>query len=117
MSDHSHSHSHVEAHAHSPEEVAKHKRVYIGVFIALLVGTLVTVWLYSVHFDSKALTIAIALFVATIKATLVACYFMHLISEKRMIYIILGFTVFFCIALMVLTIGSYAGFPNETVTR
>jgi caa(3)-type oxidase subunit IV len=30
------------------------------------------------HFDSKALTIAIALFVATIKATLVACYFMHL---------------------------------------
>jgi len=117
MSDHSHSHSQVEAHGHSPEEVAKHKRVYIAVFVALLVATVITVALNYLHFDSKALTITIALFVATVKAALVACYFMHLISEKRMIYIILGFTVFFCIALMVLTIGSYAGFPNETVTR
>lgn len=117
MSDHSHSHSNDVAHSHSPEEVAKHKRVYIGVFIALLVATVVTVALYWFHFDSKALTIAIALFVATVKASLVACYFMHLISEKRMIYIILGFTVFFCIALMALTLGSYAGFPNGTVTR
>jgi cytochrome c oxidase subunit 4 len=115
MSDHSHSHD--EAHSHSPEEVAKHKRVYIAVFIALLVGTLVTVGLNYMHFDSKALTIAIALFVATIKAALVACYFMHLISEKKMIYVILGFTVFFCIALMVLTVGSYSAFPHGTVQR
>ena len=109
MSDHSHS--------HSPEEVSKHKRVYIVVFLALLVGTVVTVALNYLHFDSKALTISIALFVATIKATLVACYFMHLISEKKMIYIILGFTTILCIALMVLTLPSYAGFPNGTVTR
>jgi cytochrome c oxidase subunit 4 len=117
MSDHSHSHSHDEAHSHSPEEVAKHKKVYIAVFIALLVGTVVTVALNWLHFDSKALTIAIALFVATIKATLVACYFMHLISEKKMIYIILGFTTILAIALMVLTLSSYAGFPNGTVTH
>ena len=117
MSDHSHSHSHDEAHGHSPEEVAKHKKVYIAVFIALLVGTVVTVALNWLHFDSKALTIAIALFVATIKATLVACYFMHLISEKKMIYVILGFTTILVIALMVLTLTSYAGFPNGTVTH
>ncbi len=117
MSDHSHSHSHDEAHGHSPEEVAKHKKVYIAVFIALLVGTVVTVALNYMHFDSKALTIAIALFVATIKATLVACYFMHLISEKKMIYVILGFTTILVIALMVLTLTSYAGFPNGTVTH
>jgi len=109
MSDHSHS--------HSPEEVSKHRRVYIVVFLALLVATVVTVALNYLHFDSKALTITIALFVATIKAALVACYFMHLISEKKLIYIIMGFTTILCIALMVLTMTSYAAFPAGTVTR
>ena len=115
MSDHSHSHS--DAHGHSPEEVAKHKRVYIIVFLALLVGTVLTVALNYMHFDSKALTIVIALFVATIKATLVACYFMHLISEKKTIYVLLGATVFFLIALMGLILSSYGGYPNGTVTH
>lgn len=113
MSDHSHSHG--GAHSHSPEEVSKHVKVYLTVFIALLVGTLVTVGLNYLHFDSMALTVVIALFVATVKATLVACYFMHLISEKRMIYIILGFTVFFFIGLMGLTLFSYADPPANTV--
>jgi cytochrome c oxidase subunit 4 len=111
MSDHS------EPHSHSPAEVAKHVRVYLIVFAALLVGTIVTVALYAVHFDSVAVTVAIALFVASIKATLVACYFMHLISEKRLIYILLGFTVFFFIGLMGLTLLSYANLPTGTVTR
>jgi len=117
MSDHSHSHTSAGAHSHSPEEVAKHVKVYLTVFIALLIGTVVTVLLSLFHFDSTALTIAIALFVATIKAALVACYFMHLISEKRMIYLILGFTVFFAAGLMVLTLSAYADFPPHTVTR
>lgn len=111
MSDHSHSH----AHAHSPEEVSKHVKVYLTVFIALLIGTVVTVALNYLHFDSKALTIAIALFVATIKATLVACYFMHLITEKRMIYLILGFTAFFFVGLMALTLTAHADVPPNTV--
>ena len=34
-----------------------------------------------------------ALFVATIKGSLVACYFMHLISEKKLIYAVLVVTV------------------------
>ena len=113
MSEHSHSHPH----AHSPEEVSKHVKVYLVIFVALLIGTIVTVGLNYLHFDSKALTIAIALFVATIKATLVACYFMHLISEKKMIYIILGFTTFFVIGLMALTLFTYANPPALTVTH
>lgn len=113
MSDHSHSHD--GAHTHSPEEVSKHVKVYLTVFIALLVGTVVTVGLNYLHFDSMVLTIAIALFVATIKATLVACYFMHLISEKRMIYIIMGFTAFFFVGLMALTLFSHADTPPTTV--
>lgn len=115
MSDHSHSHDKGGFHAHSPEEVSKHVKVYLTVFIALMIGTVVTVGLNYLHFDSVVLTIAIALFVATIKATLVACYFMHLITEKRMIYIILGFTAFFFIGLMGLTLFSHADMPATTV--
>ena len=117
MSDHSHSHDTGGVHAHSPEEVARHVKVYLLVFGALLVGTVVTVGLNYLHFDSKVLTILIALFVATIKASLVACYFMHLISEKKMIYLILGFTAFFFIGLMGLTLSSFANLPVNTVTH
>ena len=57
------------------------------------------------YFGHK-LAIAIALFIASVKAFLVAGYFMHLISERKMIYIILAFTVFFFAGLMYLTIWS-----------
>jgi caa(3)-type oxidase subunit IV len=52
------------------------------------------------------LTIAVALFIATVKAFLVAGYFMHLISERKMIYGILAATVFFFAGLMYLTVWS-----------
>lgn len=107
MSDHSHSHA----------ELSKHVKVYIIVFVALLVGTIVTVGLNYLHFDNMVLTVSIAMFVAAIKASLVACYFMHLISEKRMIYIILGFTAFFFVGLMFITLGAYHDFPAQTVTH
>lgn len=93
-------------------EISKHIKTYIGVFLALLVGTVITVGLYYVHFSSVALTIAIALIVATIKSTLVASYFMHLSHEKKTIYSILGITVFFFIALMALCIWAYNDMPT-----
>ncbi len=112
-----HSHSHADAHSHAPEEVAKHVKTYLFVFGALLVATVVTVALNYLHFDSKVLTIGIALLVAAVKASLVACYFMHLISEKKMIYVIMAFTTFFFIGLMALTVISYLEVPPETATR
>ena len=42
--------------------------------------------------------------VATVKAFLVAAYFMHLISEKKAIYATLAATTFFVIALAALTL-------------
>ena len=107
MSDHSHPADH--AHDH-----AKHIRTYLIIFGALLVGTVVTVWLNYFHFDSMTLTVSIALFVATIKASLVACYFMHLISEKKAIYAILLATVFFFGFMMFLTIWSRDQMPRGT---
>ena len=46
----------------------------------------------------------VALVVAIIKGSLVACYFMHLISEKKLIYAVLAVTAFFFVALMVLPV-------------
>lgn len=98
--------------AHSHDEIKRHVKVYIAIFIALLAGTFITVWLNSVHFESYATTVGVALLVATVKATLVAGFFMHLISEKRAIYSMLAVTVFFFAAMMYLFIWSRGQLPT-----
>ena len=55
--------------------------------------------------------------IACSKAFLVAGYFMHLISERKMIYGLLAFTAFFFLGLMFLTLSTYADFPRMTVTH
>ena len=48
------------------------------------------------------IAVSVALLVATMKGTLVACYFMHLISEKKLIYAVLAITAVFFVALLAL---------------
>ena len=55
--------------------------------------TIVTVAVSYLHLAAP-MAIAVALFIATIKGSLVACYFMHLISEKKLIYAVLAMTAF-----------------------
>ena len=98
----------------SPEQLKKDIRVYLAIFAALLVGTVLTVWLYYIHIPSVKVTIAIALLVASVKSFLVAGYFMHLLSEKKVIYATLAATTFFFIALMGLTLWSMNDFPHFT---
>ena len=62
-------------------------------------------------------TVAIAMFVATVKSFLVAGYFMHLLSEKKMIYSILAVTVFFFIGLMGLTLWGSSDHPKNTQAK
>jgi cytochrome c oxidase subunit 4 len=50
------------------------------------------------------MAIAVALFIASVKGSLVACYFMHLISEKKLILVTLIFTVFFFVGLLLLPV-------------
>ena len=97
-----------------PQHIAKHVKVYITVFIALLFGTLITVGMYYLHFNSVAVTITIALFIATVKASLVAGFFMHLVSERKAIYAILAFTAFFFAGLMALTIWATQDTPETS---
>jgi cytochrome c oxidase subunit IV len=84
-------------------DIDKTVRVYIIVFVALMVLTVVTVAVSRFHLPVP-MAIAVALLVAIVKGALVACYFMHLISEKKLIYAVLALTVAFFIALMVLPV-------------
>jgi caa(3)-type oxidase subunit IV len=54
------------------------------------------------------IAVTVALIVATIKGGLVAGYFMHLVSEKKLIYAVLAVTVAFFIALMALPIFTHS---------
>jgi cytochrome c oxidase subunit 4 len=99
------------------QDVSKHVRSYLIIGATLLIGTVITVLASYVDLGHHHLNIALALVIATFKASLVALFFMHLISERTMIYTVLGFTAFFFVGLMFLTIGSYADFPPLTVTK
>src|SRR3954466_3272594 len=102
---------------HSPEHFSHHVRRYLLVFYALLFGTLITVGASYIPFGHRAVNIGVALFIAAGKAFLVAGYFMHLISEKKMIYGIMAFTAFFFVGLMFLTLWSFGDFPPLTITH
>ena len=86
---------------HSPEEIRKHVRIYITVFAALAVLTVATVGASYLNLPIAA-AVVLALVIASIKGTLVAGYFMHLISEKKAIYWILILTAGFFILVMFL---------------
>ena len=84
-------------------EIDKYVRIYITVFVALMVLTIVTVAVSRFHLPLPV-AVSVALLVATIKGSLVACYFMHLISEKKLIYAVLALTVAFFVVLLALPV-------------
>ena len=86
-------------------DVSKHIRGYLIVGATLLIGTILTV-LASYLDLGHHWNIILALIIATVKASLVVLFFMHLISERQMIYIVLAFTAVFFTGLMYLTLWS-----------
>lgn len=85
------------------EHVEEHIRACIVVFLSLLVLTGLTVWASYLEVPAPA-AITIALCIAATKGTMVGLYFMHLISEKKLIYFALGMTVFFFLGLILLPV-------------
>src|ERR1700761_8455198 len=66
--------------AHGEHDHHESAGIYVKTLVALLFLTIVTVG--ASHIDFGSGNIVIALFIATIKATLVALFFMHLRYEK-----------------------------------
>lgn len=97
----------------SHHDHSKSVRIYLLVFGALIIGTILTVAAWKVHLPTMFLTVLVALIIASLKASLVAGWFMHLASEQKMIYAILGFTAFFFAGMMVLTIWAMNDAPTH----
>jgi cytochrome c oxidase subunit 4 len=89
--------------ASSAEEVKSSIKIYLFVFGALAVLTVVTVTAASLKLGVAA-GIALALLIASIKGTLVASYFMHLIHERTALYWILGLCAVFFLAMVLLPV-------------
>ncbi len=88
------------------DDIKKHVKVYISVFVALAFLTVVTVAVSYLHLPIH-MAVIVALIIATIKGTLVAGYFMHLFSEKQIITSILALTVAFFVVLLLLPVFSH----------
>jgi cytochrome c oxidase subunit 4 len=93
-----------EMHAHL--DIDRHVRAALLVFASLLVLTGMTVAAYTLHLPIHT-AIALALLIATVKGSLVAGWFMHLISERRIIYWMLALAAAFFVPLLL--------FPTFTV--
>ncbi len=80
-------------------EVHNTKRYWV-VFGALAALTVLTVGVSYLHLPIRV-AVAVALFIASVKGGLVIAYFMHLISERAIIFSILGITAIVCLGFLV----------------
>ncbi len=97
-----HSHTAATAHAHEDHD-AKAPRLYALILVVLLILTAITVSASYIQFGSGLINVIVALTIATIKATLVALFFMHLLHDKPMnalilvgSFLFLGIFLMFC---------------------
>src|ERR671912_2562992 len=105
-SDHAVTSEHAADIGHDPADIDKHVRVYITVFVALMALTIITVAVSYLDL-STPMAITVALFIAIVKGSLVACYFMHLISERKLIYAVLVITAIKFVALLFLPVFTH----------
>jgi cytochrome c oxidase subunit 4 len=92
---------------HGEEAIKKSIRTYMVVFVSLAALTVLTVAVSYVEL-STGMGILVALIIASVKASLVAAFFMHLIDERQAIYSILLLTAVFFVVLIFVPIATFA---------
>ena len=80
-------------------------KTYFTIFGALMVLTVVTVWV--AFFDLGFLNVFVAVSIAVLKATLVILYFMHVRYSSKLTQVIVAAGVFWLIIMLVLTMQDY----------
>ena len=90
---------------HDPQHHVTPLSIYFGVFIALMVLTVLTVWVSTQHFGAWNVPIAMAIAIA--KATLVILFFMHVIHSTRLTWVVIGSAILWLGVLFVLTFSDY----------
>ena len=108
---------HSELHEH-PVNFNNYLRRCVFIFIAILCAVGLMVWIsYLPPHYTWAAKAAMILSVACANAFVVAGFLMHLLSEKKMIYTVLAFTIFFVIGLFALTLYAMKDFPAGTTSH
>ena len=115
------------SHSHTPSAPAagghavnlnSYIRLCAVVFLVVLCTTSAMIATSFSHIgEGWSLKVTLILAIAMVNAFLVAGYLMHLLSEKKLIYTVLAFTVFFFIGLMGLTVWATNGFPPGTAVH
>ena len=82
-------------------------RVYVTIFLVLLVGTGLTVLAAFQDFPGP-LNAVVALTIAVVKATLVVLYFMHVRYSSRLIWLVIAAALFWLTIMFALTISDYS---------
>jgi cytochrome c oxidase subunit 4 len=90
---------------HAPPHHITPVSVYLAVFAALAIGTMLTVYAASV--DLGALNTPIGLLIACTKAGLVILYFMHVLHSKRLTWVVIIGAFLWLGVLFVLTFSDY----------
>ncbi|HVU27750.1 MAG TPA: hypothetical protein VHG71_08455 [Verrucomicrobiae bacterium] len=104
----------VQTHDEHPVDFNAYARRCGFIFVGILCAIGLMLWISYLPGHTWALKSALILVVAAFNAFVVAGFLMHLLSEKKMIYTVLGFTVFFVAGLFVLTIYAMHDFPTGT---
>jgi cytochrome c oxidase subunit 4 len=81
-------------------------KVYVMIFLALMVGTALTVSAGLQDFPGQ-LNVIIALTIAVTKATLVVLYFMHVRYSSRLVWVVFASALFWLAILFALTLSDY----------
>lgn len=81
-------------------------KIYVTIFLALLLGTGLTVIAAFYDFPWQLNTV-IALTIATAKGTLVVLYFMHVRYSTRLVWVIVASALFWMAILFALTFSDY----------
>ena len=85
-------------------------KTYFAVWGALLVGTFITY--KAAYIELGRFNAAVALTIATVKALLVALFFMHIKgAHERLLKLVVISTIFFLFILLVLSMADYGTRP------
>jgi cytochrome c oxidase subunit IV len=90
-------------------------KVYIGIFLSLMVLTAATVG--AAYVNLGALNIVVALAIATLKATLVVLFFMHAKYSPKRTQLVIVCAVFWLAIMLALTLSDYSTRDPEAASN
>jgi cytochrome c oxidase subunit 4 len=90
-------------------------KIYVGIFISLMVLTAATVG--AAYVNLGAMNIVVALGIASLKATLVVLYFMHARYSPKRTQLVIICAVFWLAIMLALTLSDYATRGREGAAK